>query len=127
MQNPTTPARGGREARFPEIPEGGVDIVEDPCLGESGEVRHDLVVVAVTEDGVTGPVKEVRGDGPVPRRSQPSGDVLDVLVHAERLLRHDDGGAGLPFGLDVVQAHVSVRRGECHGLGHRASSLIGHR
>src|SRR5581483_2714139 len=79
-----------------EVAEGGVDVGHHAFGGQLLHVGRDRREVAVAELGVAAAVEEVRGDGQPSLGGEVPGDVLDVVVDAERLLDHDDAALGRP-------------------------------
>ena len=72
-----------------EVRDGRLDVHHDPRVGEALEQRQHLLEVVVGRGAAARPVEERRRDGVVAGVGEPPGDVLDVVVHPERLLDHD--------------------------------------
>src|SRR5579884_2232448 len=82
-----------------QVVEGSVDVGHHPVGGQLLHVRHDHRHVAVAELGVAAAVEEVGGHRQPALGGEAPGDVLDVVVDAERLLDHDDAALGRPVRL----------------------------
>ena len=97
-----------------EVVERRVDVGEDRVVAaDPDEVLHHRAEVAVVDDGArSGAVEHVGRDRVVADGGEAPRDVLDVRVHAERLLDHDDRTARLAVGYGLVQPHRPVGRGE---------------
>ena len=94
-----------------QMVECGVDVGEHRGVAAHGsEQLHHRVPVAVLRSAAAGAMEEVGGDRVVPGGGEPAGDILDVVVDAERLLDHDDrrGGLGVAVGDRLVAAHGAV-------------------
>jgi pimeloyl-ACP methyl ester carboxylesterase len=112
-----------REPRGVEVADRGVDVDEQRVVAQPLEQREHLREVAVGRDAAAGPMEDVRRHGPEPAVGEPARDVLDVVVHTERLLDHDDRGAVGRVGLGVVDVHRAVGgrqrdRARRHGADH---------
>src|ERR1019366_8137142 len=106
--------------------EGGVDVGEEPVVGDAFEQGEDLVevdVVVVVDRATPGPVEERGGDRVVSDGGETSGHVLDVLVHAERFLDDHPGAARVAVGGHLVDVHRAVGRRDGYVLvGHGYAS-----
>ena len=98
------------ESSLPQVGGRRVDVHEDAVVRDALEERHDLREVVVRRGAAAGAMEHRRCDRPVARGGEAAGDVTDVLVHAERLLDHDDRGGRLRVGGHVVDLHWAVRR-----------------
>ncbi len=95
--------------------DGGVEIHEDPVVGQVLVERQDLGEVVVGRGAAAGPVEEVRRDGVEARIGEPLRDALDVVVDPERLL-HDDDRPGRGLGRPSLEdVHRPVRRRDLDG------------
>ena len=101
-----------------QMVERGVDVGEHRGVAaHRAEQLHHRVPVPVLRGAAAGAVEEVGSDGVVPGRGEPAGDVLDVVVDAERLLHHHDRGGGAVVGHRLVAAHGAVGGLEGAGSG----------
>ena len=76
-------------------------------VSPSNSGQH-LVEVVVGRGASTGAVEQRRRDGVVAGVGEPAGDVLDVVVHPERLLDHDHRPAGSAIRHRLVGRHRPV-------------------
>ena len=80
-------------------------------VSPSNSGKH-LLEVVVGRGAAARPVEQRRGDGVVAGVGEPAGDVLDVVVHPERLLDDDDRPGRPAFGDAGVEPHRTVGGGE---------------
>ena len=100
------------EALGLEVRDRRVDVGEDALVADAFEERHHLGEVVVRRGTAAGAVEHRRRDADVAGGGDAAGDVLDVVVHPERLLDHDDRALGLTLGVGLVDLHRPVGRGQ---------------
>src|SRR2546430_5777413 len=100
-----------------KVRQRGVHVDEDGVVVEMLVQRDHLGEIRVRRGAATGPVEEVRRDRVIAGVGEPARDVLDVRVHAERLLDDDDRTAGVAHPSGFVHGHRAVGRVELDGSG----------
>jgi hypothetical protein len=107
-----------------EVLDRGVDVHQDPVVVEVLVQRDHLGEIVVRRSPAAGAMEQMRRNGVVPDLSEPTGDVLDVLVHAERLLDDDNRAPRVAPWSSLVDLHRSVggRKLQRAGVHERSSS-----
>src|SRR5256884_4167852 len=102
-----------------------LDGVVDRQLAAHGAAALDVGLLVAGLEAALDAVEEGGRDGEVPVLREAVGDVLDVMVHAEDLLDHDQGAAGRAARRGFIGGElVSVFGGQGDHLTHGIASFV---